>query len=184
VKLDRIVGRSARWLLGRAWHKPTPRAPGPSSKVTVPSAAARADSSGCFCSCHARPAAPTFGVTSVEARAERLRVGLSMLSPEPSRPSEAGAALARHGLARADRDVLAGPSCEDDRHLLNACLEIEAELRVRQWRALERLLGAVPAGDGDWGDRLVALPRRRLSPAILDLMAIGWWHPSVDEEQA
>jgi hypothetical protein len=127
---------------------PTPRAPGPSLEAVKP---------------------------SVAARAERLRVGLAVFSGDVTQAE--ALALAGEQLSPWDWEILAGPPADDDLHLLNACLALEAELRAAQYRALGRLLGSVAPGEGEWGDRLVALPRPQLSRALLDLMALHWWHP-------
>lgn len=62
----------------------------------------------------------------------------------------------------------------EDVALLNACLEIEAELRRRGSDAAERLGALVAAGEGAWDDRVRALPDAEAARALGAVIDLGW----------
>jgi len=106
----------------------------------------------------------------IEARAERLRVGMLWwgLVREPSRDAlKAGASLIG---SVGYEELCAGD--EEDVALINACLGAEWELRNRHWRALEQLLAAIPPG-GSY-EEVVYLPRQRALPALRALATLRW----------
>lgn len=106
-------------------------------------------------------------------RAEVLRVlhkfaaGVSTLSV-----SEASAA-AFPGVTRREIRFMHAAG-EEDLALLNACLEVEHELREREFAALERLLVLSQFNEGPLDDRLRALPPRAFAHAALCLYELGW----------
>jgi hypothetical protein len=75
---------------------------------------------------------------------------------------------------------------EEDRHLLNACLEVEYELRRRQWDALERLLPFLEAEDEwdgrGWLERLEELPEPEVYTALRAAYD-AWWIAGWEEER-
>src|SRR4051794_27340694 len=96
------------------------------------------------------------GSQAAPVRAERLRVALKVWTATDVVPvREAG----REGLLILTKWEQAGlndPS-DEDLALLNACLELECELRAREFATVERLLALVAAGGGALGDRVLAL---------------------------
>jgi hypothetical protein len=59
--------------------------------------------------------------------------------------------------------------------LINACLEVEADLREQACAALERLLALLsPGGEGSLTERVTALPQPAFAVAVLALMEAGW----------
>ncbi len=106
----------------------------------------------------------------VELRAERLRVAIQLLDisddmnaglyPEP-RPL-----FRRHDLA------LARTTTSLDRALAQACLDLDRDMRRREWEGLEALLAAIPPG-GDLGD-IYDLPADKALPALHAAQAWGW----------
>ena len=62
----------------------------------------------------------------------------------------------------------------DDLALVNACLELEAELRERAYQAVERLCARLPGGDAPLDVRVRRLPPGEQLAALGDLYAAGW----------
>jgi hypothetical protein len=90
-------------------------------------------------------------------RAERLRVVLALCDGMPYLdPREA----AQHGLpSRSPAEVaLLEKVTEGDLALVNACLEIEQELRQRTYSAAERVLASAAGGCGKLDERILSLP--------------------------
>lgn len=58
--------------------------------------------------------------------------------------------------------------------LLNACLELEAELRENAYRMLERLGAIIGEEDGPLEDRVRALPEPDLLAALAAVLELGW----------
>lgn len=102
-------------------------------------------------------------------RAERLRVvlnvcgGMPYLDPRDQPPLLSSAEVA---LMEAADDV--------DLALVNACLEVEDELRERSYAAVERLAASVAGRRGELDDRIRSLPEPEIKRAIGDLFELGW----------
>lgn len=62
----------------------------------------------------------------------------------------------------------------EDLALLNACIEIEHELRGRAGDTLARLLPLVSGGEGTLTQRVKALPQREQAAALVCLYELGW----------
>jgi hypothetical protein len=58
--------------------------------------------------------------------------------------------------------------------LLNAVLEVEAELRATEFAALERLLVLAQFTEGALDNRLLELPPLAFARAAADLYVLGW----------
>jgi hypothetical protein len=99
----------------------------------------------------------------VEDRATRLGAALFIfgLVTEPA----SAAREATWALIYPDELAALAEATRDDYFLTNGCLELEAELRQREWAALERLLGLVAAGEGTVPERIERLPDRAFRPA-------------------
>jgi hypothetical protein len=112
-------------------------------------------------------------------RAERLRVVLALCDGMPYiDPREA----AQHGLppsSPAEVRLLEDVT-EADLALVNACLEIEQELRQRTYAAAERVLAYAAGGSGKLDKRILTLPEREAIRAMCDLYELGWIYDSVD----
>jgi hypothetical protein len=78
----------------------------------------------------------------------------------------------RDELHRDELDALADLT-EDDRHLANACLALEAHLRRRQFAAVERLLAVGVFSPLDAPAHLAALPPAAKGRAAEDLLFLG-----------
>lgn len=63
---------------------------------------------------------------------------------------------------------------DEDLALVNACLEIEDELRERSYAAVERLAASVAGKPGELDDRIRSLPDPEVKRAIYDLYELGW----------
>lgn len=100
-------------------------------------------------------------------RAERLRVTLRLVA--------AGTvAIARGEVPLTRFDVALAQSVDaEDLALVNACLEVEAELREQACAALERLLVLLPPG-GNLTERVAALPPLAFADAASALYEAGW----------
>jgi|Tabmets5t2r1_1033131.scaffolds.fasta_scaffold00353_8 hypothetical protein len=115
--------------------------------------------------------------TGVDIRAERLRVGLALFEGWPYvEPRESPAALSPEEL------VIAQDVDERDMELLNACVDVERQLRDQAFRAIERLAVEVAGKRGRLDDRIRALPpseaRQR---AVRELDGAGWLFPAPSE---
>jgi hypothetical protein len=115
--------------------------------------------------------------TGVDIRAERLRVGLALFEGWPYvAPRESPAALSPEEL------VIAQDVDERDMELLNACVDVERQLRDQAFRAIERLAVEVAGKRGRLDDRIRALPpseaRQR---AVRELDGAGWLFPAPSE---
>jgi hypothetical protein len=108
-------------------------------------------------------------MTDPAARAERLGVALRLVAAGQE-------AIERGHVPITPRDVaLAKAVGPEDLALINACLEVEADLREQACAALERLLALLPAGgEGTLSERLTALPQPAFAAAALALMDAGW----------
>ncbi len=101
---------------------------------------------------------------SVEERAERLRV---LLSVGPCARSDAD-------LSYEDEHALEGLT-QEDLHLANACFQVEAEIRSRQFLAVEELAAAVGGrAEVTVEDRVCALPDPEFNSAARLAIALGW----------
>lgn len=110
----------------------------------------------------------------VAARAERLRAVLKVCSStpylDPGEVLENGVPPALYPAERAamnDVDAV-------DLALINACLELEQELRERSYAAIERLLALVGGRRGDLPSRITSLPNRDAARALCDLYEARW----------
>lgn len=94
--------------------------------------------------------------------------------------------FAQGTLHGAGRVAAACPVSDDERdafHLANQLIVLDAELRDRQWRALERLLALIPPHGGELRD-VLHLPRPQMAQAVRAWMGCGWWSeaPESDED--
>lgn len=106
----------------------------------------------------------------IELRAERLRVQLAMFGELQT------------DFASAYRDAAPRMSAGDhalfqsitavDVGLANACLEVAAEQRRREWGGLERLLADIPPGGAI--DSIYDLPAEQALPVMRAAHACGW----------
>lgn len=62
----------------------------------------------------------------------------------------------------------------EDLALLNACVEIEYELRAGAEATLGRLLPLVSGGEGTLTERVVSLPQSERAAALVCLYELGW----------
>lgn len=104
-------------------------------------------------------------------RAERLRVLLAVAHCSGGSRSETFGAVADLEL---DDLLILARSDEDDLPLVNACLEVEAELRERAFRRLERLCGLIGEQQGELDERVRSLPEGELEAALLAVVDLGW----------
>ena len=114
-------------------------------------------------------------------RGERLRLLLSATSGMPVLPPEE--LLAHAYVTDEDAYLLASANAED-LALVNACLEVEQELRQRAYAAVERLLAHAAGKQGALDERLRALPLRPFADAATCLYELGWVMPSDDDGAA
>lgn len=74
---------------------------------------------------------------------------------------------------------------DDDRALALACLNVEFELRERQWRALEEFGAAYSAGQGATAEeRIKTMPADDARRALLAAFNLGWQHPPIEDDGA
>jgi hypothetical protein len=105
-------------------------------------------------------------------RGERLRVLLALGLGHPYlRPEEAYGELCPE-----DRDLLAGAT-EDDFHLANECLWLEAEVRGREYHFASSLLALVWPVEGSIDERVSDLPEPAFQQAVRYAFALGWTEP-------
>lgn len=73
---------------------------------------------------------------------------------------------------------------DEDLELVGELQQVVRAHRRSQWRALERLLGALPAGvGGDLGERLLAIGDRATSAqAVAAVIELDWWADAPCEE--
>lgn len=109
-------------------------------------------------------------------RAERLGIALRLVAA-------GGDAIERGDIPITPRDVqLAKAVGPEDLALINACLEVEADLREQACAALERLLALLPpGGKGTLTERVTALPQPAFATAALALMDAGWVYGAPSE---
>jgi hypothetical protein len=62
----------------------------------------------------------------------------------------------------------------EDLALASELINIEAELREKEYKALERLGSLVVGTDGELDERLLALDGREFAEAASCLLALGW----------
>jgi hypothetical protein len=106
--------------------------------------------------------------TGADERAERLRVALAMFEGWPYvEPRESPVALSPAEVS------IAGDADERDVELLNACIEVERELRECGYAALERLSAVVAGKQGNLEERVRALPPSELRAALRDLYEVA-----------
>jgi hypothetical protein len=106
-----------------------------------------------------------------ELRAERLRVTLSMFGVVHTDFASAYEDAA--GRMSGGEHALFQSTTAADLELSNACLDVEAALRRREWAALESLLAAIPTG-GDL-DSVFELPAVEALGALRAAVACGWF---------
>jgi hypothetical protein len=108
-------------------------------------------------------------MTDPATRAQRLAIALRLVAAGQQ-------AIERGDIPLTPRDVeLAHAVDAEDLALINACLEVEADLRERACAALERLLALLPpGGEGTLTERVTALPQPAFAAAALALMDAGW----------
>lgn len=106
----------------------------------------------------------------VELRAERLRVALQLL--DISDDMNAGLYPEPRPLFRQHDLALARTLSSRDRALAQACLDLERDMRRREWEGLEGVLGAIPPG-GDVSD-IYDLPAAQAIPALRAAQVCGW----------
>ena|SRR5215210_4855852 len=109
-------------------------------------------------------------------RAARLHVALRLITAGAD-GIERGHVAA--GLLPQDVELASAVDAED-LALVNACLEVEAELREQALAALERSLALLPSG-GDLAERLAALPQPAFVAAVSELYGVGWAYGAPDE---
>lgn len=105
-----------------------------------------------------------------ELRAERLRVALAALNLLPD--YEAGRYPEPRPLIAEDDVGLFRTCSAEDRRLAETCLEAERDLRLREWGAVEALLGALPPGGSL--DDVYDLPAEQALPALRAAQVCGW----------
>ena len=114
------------------------------------------------------PSCRTMRKTPPEERAERLRVLVEVAPYLPLHPAEAAEFLT------AEDGELIQRITVQDLELVNACLEVESDVRRKQFAAVEELTALVTAGEGSLDDRVAALPRAERFAAIGAIIAAGW----------
>jgi hypothetical protein len=105
-----------------------------------------------------------------ELRAERLRVILAIFGEMQTDFATAYNDAARH-MTQNEHSLFQSASAAD-LLLGNACLEIAADLRRREWKGLEALLSAIPPG-GDI-ETIFDLPAEDALPALRAAHGCGW----------
>lgn len=105
-----------------------------------------------------------------ELRAERLRVQLAMFGEMQTDFASAYRDAAAH-LSGGDHALFQSITAADA-GLANACLEIAAEQRRREWDEVETLLTAIPSG-GDL-ESIYDLPAAQALPALRAAQLCGW----------
>jgi hypothetical protein len=112
--------------------------------------------------------------SDVAARAERLGAVLKLAGGMPYLdPRE----VAGNGLPPAlYPGELAAMNDVDERDLalINACLEVEQDVRERSYAAVERLLALLAGRRGDLPSRITSLPDRDAARALCALYDAGW----------
>lgn len=103
-----------------------------------------------------------------EERAEALRVLLDLAPYLPITAEEAAEIV-----SLGDVDLIEALT-EEDRHLANACLELEARIRHDEFAAVERLGALVSGGVGDLDSRVASLPKPELYEAIRAIIDCFW----------
>jgi hypothetical protein len=106
-------------------------------------------------------------------RAEVLRVLHKFCGGMPVLTSEESIGVAIAGTHKRDLRFALWVQ-DEDLDLINACLEVEHELREDAFAALEELLMWCQFSDGSISERIHALPDRAFTSAMLDLYEIGW----------
>lgn len=111
---------------------------------------------------------PTGGSGSGDpARSKRLGALLYLYRGSPPDP------LAFQGELHPDELDSLADLTEDDRHLANACLEVEASLLRRDFRHVERLLASGMFGEEEVDEVLESGDVGRVAGELLALMALG-----------
>jgi hypothetical protein len=106
--------------------------------------------------------------TGADVRAERLRVALAVLDvPRDVEPREFPPPLSA-------AEVTLANQVDDDMALVDACLEVERELRECGYAALERLSAEVAGRQGDLDERIVALPDSEVRCALVSVYESQW----------
>ena len=108
-------------------------------------------------------------MTDPAARAQRLGIAPRLVAAGQE-------AIERGDIPLTPHDVeLAKAVDAEDLALINACLELEADLREQACAAHERLLALLPpGGEGSLTERVSALPQPAFAVAVLALMDAGW----------
>lgn len=112
-------------------------------------------------------------MATVEERTARLGAMLKLLGGHPVLSPDEALQYAQLHLTGADVIHLEDVDA-DDLALLNACVEIEHELRGRAADTLARLLPLVSGGEGTLTERVQALPQREQAAALVFLYELGW----------
>lgn len=107
-------------------------------------------------------------MTTTKERTERLRVLLEVAPYLPLSPEEAAEYLTAEDAERIQQLTT------DDLDLANACLVVEAQLRLEQLSAVEELMALVAAGEGGLDERVRALPRPQKVAAVAAIVAAMW----------
>jgi len=106
--------------------------------------------------------------TPPEERAERLRVLVEVAPYLPLHPAEAAEFLTVE-----DGELIQRITAQD-LDLVNACLEVESDVRRKQFAAVEELMSLVSAGEGGLDERILALPTPERYEAFAAIMACMW----------
>ena len=111
-------------------------------------------------------------------RAERLRLALALTSGAPELPPDELLRHARGALTSGDLALMASTT-EEDLALVNACLEVEQEVRQHAYAVLGRLLSVLPAGESvaqkrPLDERILELPDYAFAAAATCLLELGW----------
>lgn len=107
------------------------------------------------------------------ARAGRLRIALALCAGIPYLDPNEAAQQGLVPLAPGDLGLLAETLTDDDLALVNACLELEQDLRERGYGAIERLAARLAWEDGTLDERVTALPAPAAMGALSDLYEAG-----------
>jgi hypothetical protein len=108
-------------------------------------------------------------MTDPATRAARLGIALRLVAAGQE-------AIERGHVPLTPHDVeLAQAVDAEDLALINACLEVEADLREQACAALQRLLALLPhGGEGSLSERVTTLPQPALAAAAGALYEVGW----------
>jgi hypothetical protein len=113
---------------------------------------------------------------SAEVRARRLGVALATFGVVNEPPRDA--MLATWPLLSPEARAAWQEGDDEDVHLANACLEVERELRDREWSVLQTLLSLMPPEHM----AAIEIPSAHYLMACRFALDIGWLHDGPDED--